>query len=435
MYDKNGNRLPVVESSACIRGICLQEHADNYKAFYQRYIEDQNNDRWHHDNLLKYLQENPIYCTKYNYTLEKSIMNHYQFEARLEISKDGKQLILHNNKMSTRPTYIYEKFPDDIRAEKKAMKEAQEMGLEYKEPEPLHEFTWQQSSSSCNLEDIQAIMYGGTSSRFWIYRKHMISLDYDVMKFDNQRPGVKTSFPFFAWQCLTLEFETRTVDLVIKDDRQMDILIRFLVQSLDTIDGRRGTSNWYLEASIINEIERRERRNNKKVMKRRARVGELREDEEWDESCTYRYLEEPEKQQIRLDNKKEIYRQTMFKYTLMRIRNKIGYYAFQARMTINELIITQIQRSYVELTKSKQIPPVAPYTDKMIDQFTEMLEAPNCDPMKLLMDLASHPVIYQRKYHIFKQRELRKFGVCSEQELTLEQRVKFQETLESNYGN
>lgn len=91
---------------------------------------------------MKYLQENPIYCTKYNYTLEKSIMNHYQFEARLEISKDGKQLILHNNKMSTRPTYIYEKFPDDIRAEKKAMKEAQEMGLEYKEPEPLHEFTW-----------------------------------------------------------------------------------------------------------------------------------------------------------------------------------------------------------------------------------------------------------------------------------------------------
>ena len=51
----------------------------------------------------------------------------------------------------------------------------------------------------------------------------------------------------------------------------------------------------------------------------------------------------------------------MFKYTLMRIRSKIGYIAFQNRMTINELIITQIQRSYLELSKSKQIKPIDPY--------------------------------------------------------------------------
>ena len=75
----------------------------------------------------------------------------------------------------------------------------------------------------------------------------------------------------------------------------MDILVRFLVQSLDTIDGRRGTSRWYKEASIINEIERREKRNNRKVMKRRAKVEPLREDEEWDESCTYKYLHDMEK--------------------------------------------------------------------------------------------------------------------------------------------
>ena len=83
----------------------------------------------------------------------------------------------------------------------------------------------------------------------------------------------------------------------------MDILIRFLIQSLDTIDGRRGTSNWYLEASVINEIERREKRNNRKVLKRRARVpGGLREDEEWDESCTYHYLHDYEKKLIREEN-------------------------------------------------------------------------------------------------------------------------------------
>lgn len=79
------------------------------------------------------------------------------------------------------------------------MKEAKLTGKEFKEPEKPYEFDYFQSSSSCNLDDIQAIIFGGHSSRFWIYRKHVISLDYDNMKFDRQLPGVKTSFPFFSW--------------------------------------------------------------------------------------------------------------------------------------------------------------------------------------------------------------------------------------------
>ena len=42
-------------------------------------------------------------------------MNHFQFEAKLQISEDGKQIIIQNNKMSTIPIYTYEKTPDDIR--------------------------------------------------------------------------------------------------------------------------------------------------------------------------------------------------------------------------------------------------------------------------------------------------------------------------------
>ena len=53
-------------------------------------------------------------------------MNHYQFDCRLEISKDGKQLILHNRKMNTKPTYIYEQTPDDLRAIKKREKDIAE---------------------------------------------------------------------------------------------------------------------------------------------------------------------------------------------------------------------------------------------------------------------------------------------------------------------
>ena len=75
-------------------------------------------------------------------------------------------------------------------------------------------------------------------------------------------------------------------------------------------------------------------------------------DEEFVESLDIKYLSEEEKDQIRYEKRKEIYRQTMFKYTIMRVRAKISYYAFQRRMIINEHIISQILRSYNELTKS-----------------------------------------------------------------------------------
>lgn len=91
-------------------------------------------------------------------------------------------------------------------------------------------------------------------------------------------------------------------------------------------------------------------------------AGPLAQDEEWDENHQIYYLNDEEKNVIRLAKQKEIYRQTMFKYTLMRVRAKIGYHAFQKRMTINEHIITQIFRSYKELTKTKQIEPIAPYS-------------------------------------------------------------------------
>lgn len=109
--------------------------------------------------------------------------------------------------------------PDDVREESRLRKEALKAGEEFKPPEKIDEFSYYNSNSSSYISDIEAITLGGHSSRFWIYRKHMISMDYDVMKFDKQKPGVKTSFPFFAWQCLSIQFSTRTVDLVIKDDK------------------------------------------------------------------------------------------------------------------------------------------------------------------------------------------------------------------------
>ena len=75
----------------------------------------------------------------------------------------------------------------------------------------------------------------------------MISIDYDFISFDKETDNM---YPFFSWQCLSIQLSTRTVDLVIKDDNQMDILIAFLVQALKTVDGTKGTAIIKYEASI-----------------------------------------------------------------------------------------------------------------------------------------------------------------------------------------
>ena len=78
------------------------------------------------------------------------------------------------------------------------MQEAINKGEKYIEEELPSEFHYHMTNSSCYFDQIQGILFGGTSSRFWLYRKHMISIDYDRINFDNQNDR-KNVFPFFAW--------------------------------------------------------------------------------------------------------------------------------------------------------------------------------------------------------------------------------------------
>jgi hypothetical protein len=56
---------------------------------------------------------------------------------------------------------------------------------------------------------------------------------------------------------------------------------------LDAVDGRASTGSFFTEAATINEIEREEKRLNKKRLKVRAKIlneGELASDEEFSEN-------------------------------------------------------------------------------------------------------------------------------------------------------
>lgn len=58
------------------------------------------------------------------------------------------------------------------------------------------DYVSRKSSSSMALADIECILYGGMSSRFWMLRKHMIQT--------KKKNLTDEKLAFYSWQCITL---------------------------------------------------------------------------------------------------------------------------------------------------------------------------------------------------------------------------------------
>lgn len=100
-------------------------------------------------------------------------------------------------------------------------------------------YNFTDSSATTDIDNIQSILVGGTSSRFWLFRKHMICIDYDFLKNDSntKSKSKRTNFSFYAWQCITIVLPNRNIDIVIKNEENMIFFLRFLIMSLNTFDG------------------------------------------------------------------------------------------------------------------------------------------------------------------------------------------------------
>ena len=61
---------------------------------------------------------------------------------------------------------------------------------------PDRQFDLKKSSASCKISEIQQIIFGGLSSRFWMLRKHLNAM----LKKDH----ITNKVPFYSWQCITL---------------------------------------------------------------------------------------------------------------------------------------------------------------------------------------------------------------------------------------
>ena len=70
------------------------------------------------------------------------------------------------------------------------------------------------------------------SSRFWMLRKHFNCMSRTEL----------FKLPYHSWNFITLILEHRDVDLVIRNDKDMDLLLAFLIHSLCTINGKRGSA-------------------------------------------------------------------------------------------------------------------------------------------------------------------------------------------------
>ena len=107
------------------------------------------------------------------------------------------------------------------------------------------EFDLVKSSASCLISEINSFIYGGFSSRFWMLRKHINSFGRNELH----------KLPFYNWNCITLRLDRRDVDLVIKDDAQMATFVKFLIYSLQTLDGKKNTASQLLNHMKDQDIE------------------------------------------------------------------------------------------------------------------------------------------------------------------------------------
>ena len=102
--------------------------------------------------------------------------------------------------------------------------------LHVSDEEEEKKYNWVKSSSKYKIEDIVGVVVGGVSSRFWMLRKHLNSIKTEM--YDNE-----DNIPFYAWQCITIQFKHRDLDLIIRKDKNIRILMKFLMYSINSVDG------------------------------------------------------------------------------------------------------------------------------------------------------------------------------------------------------
>lgn len=269
-----------------------------------------------HDMLqecIASLNAKEIQCYKYNYfpfnsgIRDLQYQKHDKYKATLRVANNGQELQIFNFK----PLGISSKLS--------------KAGAQQK-------FQKVESSASLRVAEIEGFVYGGQSSRFWMMRKHINSLD---------TLEDKLRLPFFCWQCISIQISSRDVDLIIPNEAEMLLFIRFLLLSLKSLDGTAGSAEPTISAMIRLAFKEKQKRqsSNKSAKKKAVEI-------------TFEELERQRKERVFMQIVCDL---TLKKYRVLKTRMKISYLAYVKNMTVVELFCKTILNSYQQLVERGEI--------------------------------------------------------------------------------
>ena len=72
--------------------------------------------------------------------------------------------------------------------------------------------------------------------------------------------------PFLSWECLSIDIGNRDVDLSIKSEQDMKNILKFIIQAIRTLDGRRGTADKVLQVMNNQEFDQYKEKNDTTVV-------------------------------------------------------------------------------------------------------------------------------------------------------------------------
>ena len=135
-----------------------------------------------------------------------------------------------------------------------------------------------------------------------------------------------------------------------------------MIYSLRTIDGIRGTAE-----GILKTLNRQSEKEYKIKHKKK-------------------YISECMMLSIKTTNEHKVFRKVYIKYLIMRVRAKISFMALVKRLTIVELFLRAIEKSYTEIQEEGSIPKTKPETLEKMRQLMLKLNNGQLDGvMRLVM--------------------------------------------------
>lgn len=75
------------------------------------------------------------------------------------------------------------------------------------------------------IKDITGFIYGANSTRFWMQRQAI----NEIIANSKSAQQAEKLLPYLCWECITIQFKCRDIDIVVKDELQMEILLKFLI--------------------------------------------------------------------------------------------------------------------------------------------------------------------------------------------------------------